>query len=462
MNAHTMKSLFIFTIATVILTACSTFQGEPPATSDATPPAGYAPVFLKRISPMPDVQPPRSAVQIGTVDARTPSAISVFVHIVDSSGTYYSQPDVAKLKKMICKVTTTMDGEQIPVNTFTVRQRTETDPTPFAVAIVIDNSGSMGESRARTVQDAVAAFIPMKKATDAMAIVRYDHRIGIEVPLTTSTSELSQRIGRNGLFGYGGGTAILSGVAEAIQHLSATAAPTMQRAVIVFTDGQENASKISRDALIDLALRERTPIFAVDFGNGVNEGYMEGIARATGGFYQHIYRTSEFHDLFEDVYRRMRNSYVIEFTPATYGKQTVTVQLCWGKDTLSALADFDNTPQPGSIALLDVYFDVGKSVLKPESRRAVQNVVRMMKVYPAMTIELRGHTDSTNNTKDPQFNQKLSQQRAEAVKEALVKAGIAANRITAVGFGDSMPVASNTTEDGRARNRRTEFVVQQR
>lgn len=76
-----------------------------------------------------------------------------------------------------------------------------------------------------------------------------------------------------------------------------------------------------------------------------------------------------------------------------------------------------------------------------------------------MKIELRGHTDAQNKTGDPEYNTKLSQKRADAVKEALVKRGIAADRITAFGYGESRPVADNNTEDGRSLNRRTEFVI---
>lgn len=76
-----------------------------------------------------------------------------------------------------------------------------------------------------------------------------------------------------------------------------------------------------------------------------------------------------------------------------------------------------------------------------------------------MEIEVRGHTDSTNKTKDKERNVKLSQKRADAVKNELVKRGFTAERIKAVGYGDSQPVADNKSEEGRAQNRRTEFVV---
>ena len=82
-----------------------------------------------------------------------------------------------------------------------------------------------------------------------------------------------------------------------------------------------------------------------------------------------------------------------------------------------------------------------------------------MNRYPSMTIELRGHTDSNNSTGDPQYNQKLSQARAEAVRDAMIAAGIDGSRISAKGYGESVPVATNDTAEGRQKNRRTEFVI---
>lgn len=444
--------------SSLLLTGCSAF-GEPPSVSDATPPDGYAPVFLKRIAPMPPSKAAASAFQLTGIDTRDMKSVALSLHLVDSTGTYYTQADIASMKKMICKVTEVLDGGTIVIPKFTVTQTTELDPVPLAVALVIDNSGSMGEDRAHAVQDAADVFIGKKGASDALAVVRYDHHVEVEVPLTTDAGVLKSGIKHDGLFRFGGGTAILSGSSEAINHLAAKATAFPRRAVLVFTDGQENSSTIQRDQLIEQALRENIPVCAVDFGNGINKGYMEGIARATGGFYQHIYRTSEFEDLFEDVYRRLRNFYRIEYPATGYGDHTVNVSLCWGKDTLMAIGSYNNVPQPGKIALLDVYFDTGKATLKAESKRAIRNVTGLMKAMPTMTIELRGHTDSTNNTGDPAFNNKLSQQRADAVKEALINSGIDGARIVSRGFGDTVPVAPNTTDEGRARNRRTEFVI---
>ena len=73
-----------------------------------------------------------------------------------------------------------------------------------------------------------------------------------------------------------------------------------------------------------------------------------------------------------------------------------------------------------------------------------------------MAIELSGHTD---NTGEPDFNQQLSEQRAQKVKSYLVDKGINESRLTAIGFGSTRPISSNDTEEGREQNRRTEFRI---
>ena len=106
---------------------------------------------------------------------------------------------------------------------------------------------------------------------------------------------------------------------------------------------------------------------------------------------------------------------------------------------------------------LDVKFDFDKSVVKPNSYGDVKNLADFMKQYPATHVEVAGHTDSVG---PDAYNQKLSQRRADAVKQVLVKDGVAANRVTSVGYGESRPVADNATEAGRAINRRVEASVE--
>jgi outer membrane protein OmpA-like peptidoglycan-associated protein len=103
-----------------------------------------------------------------------------------------------------------------------------------------------------------------------------------------------------------------------------------------------------------------------------------------------------------------------------------------------------------------VFFDVDKYELKSESKLELDKLVHLMKKFPFMKIEIGGHTD---NTGDAAKNKTLSLNRAKAVKDYLVKAGIDATRMSAVGYGDAIPIADNSTPEGRSQNRRTVFKV---
>ncbi|MCO5259983.1 MAG: OmpA family protein [Crocinitomicaceae bacterium] len=109
-----------------------------------------------------------------------------------------------------------------------------------------------------------------------------------------------------------------------------------------------------------------------------------------------------------------------------------------------------------TIALRNIFFDTGKSTLRPESNAELDRLVQLLKDVPNLKIELSGHTDNTGSAT---LNNELSKARAEAVVTYVKGKGIAANRLTAEGYGSSQPIASNNTADGRQENRRTEFKI---
>jgi outer membrane protein OmpA-like peptidoglycan-associated protein len=112
----------------------------------------------------------------------------------------------------------------------------------------------------------------------------------------------------------------------------------------------------------------------------------------------------------------------------------------------------------GHVEVPGIFFDTGKSVLKPESDASIGEIAKLLKADPALKVFVVGHTD---NVAALDLNMKLSQARADAVVQALVtKNGIAAPRLVARGVGPLAPVASNDAEDGRAKNRRVELVKQ--
>jgi OmpA-OmpF porin, OOP family len=104
-----------------------------------------------------------------------------------------------------------------------------------------------------------------------------------------------------------------------------------------------------------------------------------------------------------------------------------------------------------------INFDINKALIKPESMGTLNMIVQVLKDNPDIRFEIGGHTD-TDGAAD--YNLKLSQQRADAVKEQLIKMGIDASRLSAKGYGETKPISDNNSLEGKANNRRVEFVVQ--
>ncbi|MFZ1798426.1 MAG: OmpA family protein [Chitinophagaceae bacterium] len=102
-----------------------------------------------------------------------------------------------------------------------------------------------------------------------------------------------------------------------------------------------------------------------------------------------------------------------------------------------------------------INFDIDKSTIKPESMGTLNMIVNVLKENPDLKFEIDGHTD---NTGTPDHNLALSQQRADAVKTQLINMGINASRLGTKGFGDAKPIGDNSTQEGKANNRRVEFV----
>ena len=112
----------------------------------------------------------------------------------------------------------------------------------------------------------------------------------------------------------------------------------------------------------------------------------------------------------------------------------------------------------GHAAVYGINFDTGKSIIKPESAQAIGEIAKLLTADPSLKVFVVGHTDTVGGVDS---NIKLSQDRAEAVLQALVRDhGIAPARLRASGCGPFAPVASNDTEEGRAKNRRVELVKQ--
>ncbi len=109
----------------------------------------------------------------------------------------------------------------------------------------------------------------------------------------------------------------------------------------------------------------------------------------------------------------------------------------------------------GRVAVYGINFDTGKAAVRPDSEPVLQEIVKLLKAQPTLKLKIEGHTD---NVGAKAANQKLSEERAASVVAWLAAHGIDKARLASAGFGDSKPVGENTTEAGRAKNRRVELV----
>ena len=136
--------------------------------------------------------------------------------------------------------------------------------------------------------------------------------------------------------------------------------------------------------------------------------------------------------------------------PGVHATNSLTVAV--SPDTSASQAQIDEAIKGGTIS-----FQVGSAVLTPAGKRILDRIVAPLKRYPKVIVQIAGHTDNTGSATE---NQKLSLQRALAVRLYLGSKGIVAKRLTTRGFGASKPIATNSTPSGRARNRRITFTAQ--
>jgi OmpA-OmpF porin, OOP family len=151
----------------------------------------------------------------------------------------------------------------------------------------------------------------------------------------------------------------------------------------------------------------------------------------------------------------------VEVTGANNGMYNVKMiekQLMKQDVVANAEAMSSSIKDTGRVAVYGIYFDTGKADLKPESDPAIAEIVKMLKTDPGLKVYVVGHTDNAGQFA---YNVKLSQDRAASVVNTLTgKHGIAAARLTPFGCGPVSPVASNKSDEGKAKNRRVELVAQ--
>lgn len=471
------RSLGIVLLALIILASiallssgCRSFEESVKPLITPQAPEGYQrPVYMTGTVNANEADPTKMNVEVWRVNSNPyPDSIQLFVRVFDNDGRlvtklappYYTGSDDYRKIWSGLSEQIGIDGQPQTIEQFTVREYSDEDGIPYELALVLDYSGTMG-TNIRALEEGAAAFVRLKRAQDRIAVVKFDKNPQLVMRSTNSQSELLSMFGGSGLSGYGTYTA-LYGAAKLGAEQLALAPASHPRAVVLFTDGEDNASTIAASDVYKYSIDNNIPIFTIAFGP-VNRDVLSDISTVTGGKFYQTYTPDELKMAFEDIYRSLRNYYVVTYKPVfAIGKHLVRLTLTpphssTGLGTTAeyntltgAIASGDRNFDPGPI-----FFDYNQAVLKPESQAAIRNVVTVMNDRPRMIIEVQGHTDAVGGD---EFNQKLSDARAGAVRDAIVALGIDPSRVKARGFGLTRPKATNDTEEGRAQNRRTEFV----
>jgi outer membrane protein OmpA-like peptidoglycan-associated protein len=117
---------------------------------------------------------------------------------------------------------------------------------------------------------------------------------------------------------------------------------------------------------------------------------------------------------------------------------------------------YDRVMAEGKFVTRGILFDTNKANIKPESMGVINEIAKMMQEHSELKFSIEGHTDSDG---DESYNKNLSEKRAIAVKEALVNLGIESLRMETKGYGENVSVSDNTSPEGKANNRRVEFII---
>lgn len=149
-------------------------------------------------------------------------------------------------------------------------------------------------------------------------------------------------------------------------------------------------------------------------------------------------------------------AYKVTYRSFTDETEYTNFEIPPAKDSLLSFEFQIKFDMPKIYTLDNVYFDTGKSTLRPESYKEIDQLAEFLLQKKGMVIEIAGHTD---NVGKPDANKKLSQDRADAVRNYLIKKGVKADRVQAKGYGDTSPIATNNSDAGKQRNRRTEVKV---
>ena len=464
---------------------------------DDTPPKGYHYPFTNKLIKINNIDTEKLFVLFRGMNL-DPKNVEVKLNLVDENGNLILGASERNWLYLWCNLLIQHKSLKVEQENFVVKEVHETQPSAFA--LVLDHSGSMGDERANALQFGAWQLIKKKRQSDAFLLIKYDNNPKLIVKLTKNSSSFYNPLANKGLNGFGGGTALNDALYLAISNLSKNN-EYKRKVIYLFTDGYENSSKYTKAQVIGGAIKNKIEIFTIGFGNDINEQYLQEIAYLTGGSFYHIYHTQELKKIFVDVDLKRRYYYSLKFITDYPGKYIALLQLCQNfKHHDSLIIKFNNDPKLppdkkeikvnpklipqqkqaftkktipysppdnpvtnkhiltefNNIDFPNIIFAFDSDKIIKSEEKGLNEIAAFMKRYPYVYLMIEGYTDNIGSY---EYNLKLSQRRAQAAKRLLIAKGIAPGRIFTKGYGETRPIASNETEQGRAMNRRIEFHI---
>ncbi|MCX6154897.1 MAG: OmpA family protein [Candidatus Kapabacteria bacterium] len=479
------------------------------------------PIYITSTLPIDSADPKKVIYEIDRLDwDEYPNKIKIYSRVYDSVGHFITNmADPYKKDKNATYFTTVIEklGKEYnpryeKVKDFHVREFGANDSIPYNIVLTTDYSGSMA-----SVMDAIfegtELFISLKFPQDAIAVCSFNSKPSVKVPFLRNQNDLLKLYRAKRKEGIGLFSAVYDAAEAGIEMLYETS-KTDPRVLVVLSDGDDNYSKIEIGPLIRKAKENKVYVFTVAFGYSDDEN-LRDLAKYTGGKFYKAYSKEQLVSIFRDIYMSLRFHYLITYKPPVFwgyhlaksalyipgradtlqaspkqlepynklttktkdGKDSLSILKISGgdsskvkkdsllkktipilSDSLFAESEYDTSPfTPASLDApfsLPILFDFDSAVVKVESFPVLDQITDVLMSKPSIRLQIEGHTDNKGSI---EYNQKLSERRALAVMNALIQRGIDPHRMRARGFGMSQPIDDNTTDAGRAKNRRTQF-----
>ena len=490
---------------------------------DAEIPADYKPYRIKDFKHISELKDTSAIINLVLKNLEfSDSIVSLNTHLIDDDGVYYYGASDEKWKHIWCNLILKSQNDPArQITDFEIIEHRENLQTPNSTSIVMDHSGSMGNSRAEKLQLAVEKFIKTKSNEDEISLIKFDDKIGLESYPEKNKNILLKNLNKDGLGIYGGGTSILDAVNASVSILKNTKG-VLKKSVCILTDGQENSSFTNHNVVVQRAIDNNVNVYTIGYGKNVDKDYLKSLSLPTNGSYYQIYRSNDFEWIFNDINSKVRNYYEIRFKSNNIGDHKAILKVCINDGQNDTLAmDFDNSPLDISYYnekdVNYINYDQGNSFDQAEIMEDIPNIKDFSKIksktnlstldtetvkedsinkiiqyefdninFPNIVFNfdktgivsssldgiddvydfLNKHPDviieisgHTDHVGADEYNLNLSEKRADKVKIILINMGIDEHRISTVGYGENSPIVSNSNEKNKQKNRRVDFRI---